>query len=351
MSSESNKTFARGARPSPRHKLLAAVPFIPLVAPPSQVAYIPKQLSVWGNDRFGDCVSAEEAFAKATYLPEIFIDEDTVVAWARRHGVLNGAGLTDVMDAMQRDGFQVAGQQYNDGPYTGVDYGNESTLQSAISQGPVKIAIDANALPRGAGNQQGWYAFGRGHYPNTDHCVALAGYGPCAWLYYQMGLPLPAGVSPDQFGYLLFTWSTIGVVDYDWLMGTCTEAWIRHPTTIGNPPLPQPPVPPPPVPPIPPVPPPVPPVPPVPVPTFPSYSVAGKLAGIIPFSGVATPVNVAAATLSAVVPPWLVPALQVACMLINSGAGNKLPPWLLALAQKLCAFVPPMAADCKKGCG
>ena len=42
---------------------------------PAQFAYVPKQLSMWGNDQYGDCVSAEEAFAKACYSPEIFIDD------------------------------------------------------------------------------------------------------------------------------------------------------------------------------------------------------------------------------------------------------------------------------------
>ncbi len=261
--------FARGARPSPRHKLLAAIPHLVAVPPPPQVAYVPKQLSFWGNQSDGDCCTAEEAFAKACYSPEIFIPEATVIAWASAHGVLNGANISDILDWFQNDGFKIGGQQYNDGPHTGVDYATEMVLQSAISQGPVKIGIDANALPGTAGKEQGWFAIGGGRFPNTDHCVSLSGYGPAGWLYQQLGVSLPSSISPNQPGYLLFTWNSIGFVDHAWIMGTTTEAWVRNPTTIGSPPLPGPPPAPVPIPPT--------PVPPTPTPT-PSITLPGVLA-------------------------------------------------------------------------
>jgi hypothetical protein len=229
-----------GAIPAPRHKLLAAPAFRPVTAPPPQVAYVPAQLDMWGNDQFGDCVSAEEAFAKACHNAEIFIPASDVIAWARRGGFLNGAMLTDVMDAMQRNGFQQGSQLYNDGPYSGVDYSNESVLQAAIALGPVKIAIDHNALPGGAGNNQGWYATGIHGGRNSDHCVSLCGYGPAGWLFQQLGVTLPSALQAGQPGYLLYTWHTIGFVDHQWIMGTCTEAWVRNPTTVGVPPLPDP---------------------------------------------------------------------------------------------------------------
>ena len=254
--------FATGARPSPRFRLLLARPFVRVKAAPPQVAYVPSQLDPWGNQQYGDCVTAEEAFKCATYVPEIFIPPSVVIDWARRHGVLNGAALTDVLDAMQRDGFQVGGQRYNSGPYQGVNYNDPVTLQSAIATGPVKIAIASSSLPRGAGQQQGWYAFGGGRNPNTDHCVSVAGYGPTEWLYQQLGVPLP-GPAAGRQGYLIYTWATIGVVDQAWLNGTCVEAWVRDPDTVGVPPLPPEPTPtPPPVPPSPPTPPTPPPTPP-----------------------------------------------------------------------------------------
>ncbi len=232
--------FKRGARLAPRHKLLATPAFKAKIAAPPQAALVPDQLDMWGNDSYGDCVSAEEAFGKACYQPEIFIPGSNVIEWADAHGFLNGADLPEVMDAMRGDGMKVGGQRYDDGGYAGVDYSDESVLKSALALGPVKIAIDANALPGGAGNNQGWYATGGGNYPNTDHCVALCAYGPAKWLYEQLGVPLPAALKPDQQGYLLYTWSTIGFVDHAWIMGTTQEAYLRTPTTVGVPPLPGP---------------------------------------------------------------------------------------------------------------
>lgn len=237
--------FPRGAVRSPAHHVLAAPTHRVLQAPPAQFALVPKQLDMWGNDQYGDCVTAEEAFAKACFSPEIFIDSNTVVAWARRNGYLHGAALSDVMRSMQHDGFAIGAQQYDDGTYATVDYSSETVLQSAIATGPVKIAIDANALPPAAGHQQGWFSIDCGQqFPNTDHCVSLCGYGAADYLYTQLNVPLPQALPADTHGYLLFTWSTIGFVSHDWLMTTTTEAWVRNPTTVGNPPLTPTPVPP-----------------------------------------------------------------------------------------------------------
>ncbi len=233
--------FKRGAKPSPRHKLLEAAPHVVVTAPPPQWAYVPPHLSMWGNDQHGDCVTAEEAFAKACYSPEIFIDDAVVIGWASRHGVLEGASLTEVLDAFaQRDGFAIGGQEYGNGPYYGVNYADEIVLRSAVATGPVKIAIDADALPVDAGRTSGWYSLGTGRFTNTDHCVSVCGFGPAGWLYQQMGVPLPAGLPASTVGFLIYTWNTIGFVVFGWIQGTCVEAWVRNPTTVGVPPLPGP---------------------------------------------------------------------------------------------------------------
>lgn len=232
-------TFMRGARPSPPHKILSAQPFMGLTYP-AQFGIVPSKLSMWGNNQYGDCVSAEEAFAKAAHSPEIFIDDATVIAWAKKNGFLNGADLKEVCDAMLKGGFKIGSQEYNDGPAMGVDYTNEDNLRSAIAQGTVKIAIAADNLPSGAGNQQGWFVLGGRKNTNTDHCVALTAYGTAQYIFQLLGVPLPSGLQPTQTGYGLFTWSTIGFVDHPWIMNTVTEAWVRNPTTVGVPPLPDP---------------------------------------------------------------------------------------------------------------
>lgn len=292
--------FARGAIPSPRHVLLSATPH-KLGAFPPQFAVVPKQLSMWGNQTYGDCVTAEEAYAKACWsimcgLPETFITEQHVIDWANKHGFLNGANLVDVLVAMQKDGLQDAtAHAFLNGGYNGVDYSNEMVLQSAIFSGPVKIAIDANALPPGAGNQQGWYSISGGNYPSTDHCVGLSAYGTAKYLYEQLGVALPSGLDPNTPGYLLFTWNTIGFVTHAWIMGTVTEAWVRNPTTVGQ-------VPPTPVP-VPPTPTPVP-VP--PIPPTPTHFVGAGSAAIFGFPITLSKVNLTLqpAAVSASI-PWI----------------------------------------------
>ncbi|MDE2097188.1 MAG: hypothetical protein KGL39_08070 [Patescibacteria group bacterium] len=235
------RSFKCGAQPSPRHVLAAAMPHRAIKAPPPQVAYVPPQLSLWGNDQHGDCVTAEEAGAKACYNPEIFITDQTAIGWASQHGVLEGADLSSVLDMMTHDGFRQGGTTYDDGGKLSVDYSNESALQAAIAEGPVKIAIDHTALPASAGPPNGWYATAANRPTGQpDHCVALWGYGPTTWLFQQLGKPLPAGL--PAAGYLLFTWGSIGFVDHPWIMATCVEAWVRDPTTVivGPAPNPQP---------------------------------------------------------------------------------------------------------------
>lgn len=273
---EENKL--RGAKPSCRHKLAAAEPFKVRDAIPLQVAYIPSQLSYWGNNQYGDCVTAEEAFNKAASGK--FLSDSTITNWASRHNYLNGAMLTDVMDTMATSGLSQDGHLYGDGAYKSVDYSNEAVLQSALSLAPVKIGIDANALPSSAGGKNGWYKLGGrpGQFGNTDHCVALAGYGPASFLFAQLGVALPSGIDGTKVCYLLFTWSSIGVVDHDWIMSTVSEAWLRNPSTLIDG-APQPNPGPPPAPPIPPAP-PTPPTP-VPVPGGTNFTLIAIIVGVV----------------------------------------------------------------------
>ena len=133
----------RGAIPTPRSALAAAVPYSAPVGAPPNFIVIPKQISMWGNDVHGNCVTAEEAFAKACNNPEIFISDDQVISWATKHDVLEGAYLPQVMTWMQDDGFPDGPLTYDDGSHYSVDWTNAGTLQSAIFQGPVKIGVAA----------------------------------------------------------------------------------------------------------------------------------------------------------------------------------------------------------------
>ena len=231
----------RGAFPSPRSVLAAAVPHTaPAGAPPATFITIPQKISFWGNYSNGDCVTAEEAFAKACHDPEVFIADDEAIGWATRHGVLNGANLTQVMAWMQEDGFLDGSFTYDDGPFRSVDWTNAGLLQSAISQGPVKLGVAGDQLDgtwwaagsSAAGGKSGWFATGYHQDTNYDHCVTLCGYGSISWLAQQLNVQVPAGIDGTKPGYALFTWDSIGIIDVPSMIAITAEAWLRVPTTI-----------------------------------------------------------------------------------------------------------------------
>jgi hypothetical protein len=230
----------RGAIPTSRSTLAAAAAYAPLIGAPPNLIMIPAQISFWGNYNYGDCVTAEEAFAKACNNPEIFISENEVIAWATAHGVLNGAYLPPVMTTMQTDGFTGQGVIYDDGPYFSVNWTDAPTLQSAISQGPVKIGVAGDQLDTTwwaaggsqAGGKSGWFATGYHADSNEDHCVTLCGYGSLSWLAQQLHAQVPAGVDGTQPGYALFTWDSIGIIDVPSMIAITHEAWLRQPTTV-----------------------------------------------------------------------------------------------------------------------
>jgi hypothetical protein len=242
----------RGAMPSPRHVLAAAVPHVPdatISVPPSFLMW-PIKMSSWNNYTYGDCVSAEEAFAKATAAPRTFIPEATVVAWAQQHGYLNGAYLPTVMTTMQTNGFPFNKKKYNDGPHNSVDWNNDATLQSAIySHGPVKIGVAAEYFQSAAAGQHGVVTPGASgwgiyNYPATigsqeDHCVSLCGYGTLAQLKalfskHKVSIHVPTGM-PKGLCYAMFTWNSIGIIDKQSMLNMTHEAWIRNPVTIIKP--------------------------------------------------------------------------------------------------------------------
>src|SRR6478609_3295414 len=97
---ETNKVFPTGIVATTQQRLLSAQnanPFRPIAAPPAQYGYFPTYRSYYGNDRWGICVTAEEAYAKSCY--GFNIPDSVVESWARSHGVLNGADLGNVADS------------------------------------------------------------------------------------------------------------------------------------------------------------------------------------------------------------------------------------------------------------
>jgi len=225
----------RGATPTPRHLLAAAAPYSVTVGAPPTHLVVPHKLSMWGNDVHGDCVTAEEAFAKACHSPEIFITDKVAMGWASQHGVLEGANLHQVLQWMQNGGFQQGGHTYDDGPFYSLDWTNPATLTSAIAQGPVKIGVAADQLEvawRTTHGHTGWFATGFHADANEDHCVSLCGYGTIAWLAQHLKAKVPAKVDGTKPGYAMFTWDSIGIIDQPSLLAITHEAWLRTPTTV-----------------------------------------------------------------------------------------------------------------------
>jgi hypothetical protein len=220
-----------GIKATSRAKLAAATPHVAGPSP-AQFLVLPSKLSMWGNATDGDCVAAGEAAAKAT--TGVFVSDAAVIAWATAHDDLNGGDIESLLTVMQTAGFQQDGNVYNDGPHTSVDWTNPATLQSAISQGPVKIGVAAAQLQNvpGIGNANGWFATGFTTDPNLDHDTELFGYGTIAWLAECLGVAVPAGVDGTKPGYALFTWSSVGVIDAPSLQAIVGEAWLRNPTTV-----------------------------------------------------------------------------------------------------------------------
>jgi hypothetical protein len=225
----------RGAKPSPRHELAAATPHVAIPRVPATYLVQPSKLSVWHNDKHGDCVTAEEAFAKACHSPEIFISDNEVASWAKSHDVYEGANLVEVLKFMQKGGFSQDGKTYDDGPYRSVNWMDEATLKSAIYLGPVKIGVAADQLQTACQKtdyQKGWFATGFHADNNVDHCTSLCGYGTIDWLASQLGAKLPAGADKSKLGYAMFTWGAIGIIDVPSMEAITHEAWVRHPTTV-----------------------------------------------------------------------------------------------------------------------
>jgi hypothetical protein len=226
----------RGAIASPRHELAAAMPHIALAIVPPNHLFFPKKLSIWHNDVHGDCVTAEEAFAKACHKPEIFISDAEVEAWAKEHGVYEGAVLIDVLKAMQKKGFAQNHHLYDDGTPNTVDWTSPAVLKSALYHGPVKIGIAADQLEttcRAHNFKTGWFATGYKPDKTEDHCVSLCGYGTITWLAHQLDTSVPSAIDGSQPGYAMFSWGSIGIIDVPSMVAITHEAWLRTPTTVA----------------------------------------------------------------------------------------------------------------------
>lgn len=241
----------RGATLSPRGKILRAERAskkIGDVVPPDNWCQICPSYDISGNDRYGDCVTAEEAnhfrawtLANGYAMTDIAGEE--VVRWARKHGYLNGATLTDVMDTLKSDGLMdKKGVTHRLKDYYSVDYTSQVEVKSALwTYKTLNIAIAADQVEVASG-KNGWIQLNGKVDRGIDHCVGLHGYGSLQYLCDQLKVTVPKNADGAQFCLLLYTWGTVGIVNWKSLQGMMTnsEAWAREPGDVPSFPFPPP---------------------------------------------------------------------------------------------------------------
>lgn len=239
--------FKRGSIRSPQHVINAAKKYQSIHATMPQYVNIPTYMSMWGNNQYGNCTGAETMFARvASSNGQLKPTDQEAIAWSQDAGVLDGGIISDVLDYEARKGCVIGGATYKSGPKQSVDYTNQLTLFSAITQGPLKFGVDASVLPSGAGNGSGWMVINAPPSSNYDHCMSVTGCGTMTWLAQQMGVSLPAGYDGTTPGVLVYTWAGIGLMDWISFQNSVCEVWLRTPTTVGfAPPSPAPTPPPP----------------------------------------------------------------------------------------------------------
>ncbi|MDP9838811.1 hypothetical protein J2T09_003583 [Neorhizobium huautlense] len=235
--------FPRGLLPEPEG-VLEATPFYvqdPTVTIPTSFLLWPSQISYWGNDKHGDCVAAEEAFAKAAAMPHIDIPDKTVTDWATQWDFLEGAPISGVLKRMYTSGMELIGPTVYTGGYLQISKSDTTSLQGAIATyGPVKLGIGSATLETNknghvTGGKSGWTLYGYAAPTLRDHCVGVCGYGKLedlVALFKANGVNVkPQKDMPTGMCYAIFTWSSIGIVDEASLLAMTYDAWVRNPVT------------------------------------------------------------------------------------------------------------------------
>lgn len=244
------KQYPRGlvkSTPEKRVKVAKAPRLRDAAAPENYVTICPSY-DIAGNDQYGICVSAEEvnhwrAWSVASGYPMVVIPTNTVIAWARKYGFLNGAMLPDVMDELKVNGMSDAkGVVYKLKDYFAVDYTSQDAVKAGIYQyKTLNIAIDADCLNNFSG-ENGWMELKAVRGRSLNHCVGLHGYGSLSWLCSQFKVAVPSGADGSQLCVVLYTWGSVGIVSWPALQAMMpdSEAYGREPGAVPSVPFPTP---------------------------------------------------------------------------------------------------------------
>jgi hypothetical protein len=225
-----------GEFPTPNHELAAAQPYKAGGGAPESFISWPIRIGSWGTETVSNSSWVEEAFAKACAEPKVLIPADVVLSTSRECGSSNFAAF------MQRQGFQMDGKAYLDGPFNSVNWTDAAALNGAIANvGPVKIGVASANLGSGPQGQvtpgtSGWAIHGLAAGQPENRWASLCGYGPLAGLInlferHGVHVKLPSGM-PTGLCYAMFIWGSMGIIDRQSLMNITGEAWVRNPTTI-----------------------------------------------------------------------------------------------------------------------
>jgi len=224
---------------------------------PPQWSIVSPANSYFLNNTDGDCVLAGECVninAHWYYVTghPVIISDAEIQSYGEQFNLLNGAELLQVIGDMSianSNGLTYTPSggtvttMYCDGVGSAVNYQNRASICSALAscQGSLKMAVASYDLQRVVGTTNGWY-LGSSSSTNIDHNVEMVGYGPASYCFSVLSTPLPAGVDPTEFCYLVDTWSTIGVVNAAVVeaSGWCNEIDMRSPTSIAITPSPTP---------------------------------------------------------------------------------------------------------------
>ena len=237
--------FARGLKPTPPGVLKAAIRAgEPLMAKLRALPQPPenydgsggvRDFTMFGNDIYGNCVTAEEAAAKRvisakTGAPTVRIPDANVIDYCRKYGGLNGEYLDAVLTKMTKYGLvDDKGIEHKDDPTAvALDGSKKLIVQLAIYYtGQIKVGVAANQIQNAMSNSYGWVLLNARPDSAEDHCVGYCGYGSLEFCCKTLGVAVPRGADPKRFCLIMFTWATLGIVDWDSVQNITSEWWMR----------------------------------------------------------------------------------------------------------------------------
>ena len=130
-----------------------------------------------------------------------------------------------VNDQMATSGMVDAnGNQWGEGTANYVVLSDQAAMEAALADGPISVTVAAGALQRGVGMENGWVIVSAPADRGYDHEPAISAAGQFSALASLLGTSLPSGIDPTTYGYMMFTWGTVGLIDRQSLLNIGQDA-------------------------------------------------------------------------------------------------------------------------------